>query len=241
MARSTARKRRATLAGIALSLVLVAAGSLPALAGGYVAKTFTMNVSPTPVIAGTSRAFSVAIKNTSNISLGSINLTVPPLLTITGASASKGTVTQAGNLVQVRTVGLGAGKSMTITVNAVAPCKTTTLTWYVMAMSGSNYTGTTFALDTTKSTKTTKVNGTCTLAFVARTPAGKRASERGHLVGRLRPERRTHPGEGPRRLGQPVVVPGQHRVGHRQQPRRRHARRNARRRRPAAGSRRSTT
>ncbi len=109
----------------------------------------------------------MAIKNTSNISLGSINLTVPPLLTITGASASKGTVTQAGNLVQVRTVGLGAGKSMTITVNAVAPCKTTTLTWYVMAMSGSNYTGTTFALDTTKSTKTTKVNGTCTLAFVA--------------------------------------------------------------------------
>jgi hypothetical protein len=167
MARSTTRKRRATLAGIALSLVLMAAGSLPALAGGYVAKTFTMNVSPTPVIAGTSRAFSVAIKNTSNISLGSINLTVPPLLTITGASASKGTVTQAGNLVQVRTVGLGAGKSMTITVNAVAPCKTTTLTWYVMAMSGSNYTGTTFALDTTKSTKTTKVNGTCTLAFVA--------------------------------------------------------------------------
>ena len=96
MARSTTRKRRATLAGIALSLVLVAAGSLPALAGGYVAKTFTMNVSPTPVIAGTSRAFSVAIKNTSNISLGSINLTVPPLLTITGAGASKGTVTQAG-------------------------------------------------------------------------------------------------------------------------------------------------
>ena len=35
---------------------------------------------------------------------------------------------------------------MTITVNAVAPCKTTTLTWFVMAMSGSNYTGTTFAL-----------------------------------------------------------------------------------------------
>ena len=126
-----------------------------------------MNVSPTPVIAGTSRAFSVAIKNTSNISLGSINLTVPPLLTITAASASKGTVTRPGNLVQVRTVGLGAGKSMTITVNAVAPCKTTTLTWYVMAMSGSNYTGTTFALDTAKSTKTTKVNGTCTLAFVA--------------------------------------------------------------------------
>ena len=56
---------------------------------------------------------------------------------------------------------------MTITVNAVAPCKTTTLTWYVMAMSGSNHTGTTFALDTTKSTKTTKVNGTCSLAFVA--------------------------------------------------------------------------
>jgi hypothetical protein len=167
MARSTTRKRRATLAGIALTLVLVAAGSLPALAGGYVAKTFTMNVTPTPVIAGTSRAFSVAIKNTSNISLGSINLTVPPLLTITSATASKGTVSQAANLVQVRTVGLAAGKSMTITVNAVAPCKTTTLTWYVMAMSGSNYTGTTFALDAAKSTKTTKVNGTCTIAFVA--------------------------------------------------------------------------
>jgi len=58
-------------------------------------------------------------------------------------------------------------QTMTVTVNAIAPCKTTTLTWYVMAMSGSNYTGTTFALDTTKSTKTTKVNGTCTLSFWA--------------------------------------------------------------------------
>ena len=167
MARSTTRKRRATLAGIALSLVLVAAGSLPALAGGYVAKTFTMNVSPTPVIAGTSRAFSVAIKNTSNISLGAINLTVPPLLSITSASASKGTVGVVGNQVQVRTIGLAASQSMTITVNAISPCKPASLTWFIMATSGSNYSGTTFALDTTKSTKTTKVTGTCTLAFVA--------------------------------------------------------------------------
>ena len=88
MARTTTRKRRATLAGIALSLVLVGAGSLPALAG-VAATKFTMNVSPTPVVAGTSRAFSVAIKNTSNISLGAINLTVPPLLTITSASARR--------------------------------------------------------------------------------------------------------------------------------------------------------
>ena len=87
----------------------MAAGSLPALASGYVAKTFTMNVSPTPVIAGTSRAFSVAIKNTSNISLGSDHLTVPPLLTITGRERVEGHDTLVGNQVQVRTVGLAAG------------------------------------------------------------------------------------------------------------------------------------
>ena len=241
MARSTARNRRATLAGIALSLVLMAAGSLPALAGGYVAKTFTMNVSPSPVIAGTSRAFSVAIKNTSNISLGSINLTVPPLLTITSSSASKGTVSQAGNQVQVRTVGLGAGKSMTITVNAVAPCKTATLTWYVMAMSGSNYTGTTFALDATKSTKTTKVTGTCKLAFVTGRQPAERAPRRRHLVDRLRPERRSRPGAGARRIQQPLVVPRHDRDGDRRATpaaARSAARPRSRR---AAGSRRSAT
>ena len=126
-----------------------------------------MVVTPATAIAGTSRTFSVAIKNTSNITLGSINLTVPPLLTITSATASQGTVTPAGNLLQVRSVGLLAGKTMTISVTAITPCKTTTLTWYVMAMSGSNYTGTTFALDATNSKKTTKINGACSLAFVA--------------------------------------------------------------------------
>ena len=167
MSRAPAQKRRFALAGVALSLFLVAAGSLPALGAAYVPKKFTMVVSPATVVAGTSRTFSAAIKNTSNITLGSINLTVPPLLSITGATASKGSVTSAGNLIQVRSVGLQAGKSMTIAVTAVAPCKTTTLNWYVMAMSGSNFTGTTFALDSANSKKTTKVTGACSLAFAA--------------------------------------------------------------------------
>ncbi len=166
MARTTSRKRRATLAGIALSLALVAAGSFPALATAYVAKTFTMVVSPFNVVAGTSRAFPVTIKNTSNITMGSINLTVPPLLTITGVASGKGSITPVGNLIQIRSVGLPAGKSMKVTVTAISPCKTTTLNWYVMAMSGSNFTGTTFALDAANSKKTTKVLGACSLAFV---------------------------------------------------------------------------
>ena len=166
MARSTTRHRRATLAGIALSLVLVAAGSFPALATTYVPKTFTMVVSPFNIVAGTNGAFAVTIKNTSNITMGSINLTVPPLLTITSVGSGKGTVTPVGNLIQVRSVGLPAGKSMKITVTATSPCKTATLNWYVMAMSGSTFTGTTFALDAVNSKKTTKVLGTCSLAFV---------------------------------------------------------------------------
>lgn len=166
MSRIRTQRRRFALAGVALTLFLVTAGSLPAMAT-VAPKTFTMVVSPATAIAGTSRSFAVAIKNKSNITLGSINLTVPPLLTITGATASQGTVTPAGNLIQVRSVALLAGKSMTITVTAINPCKTTTLTWFVMAMSGSNYTGTTFALDAANSKKTTKVNGACSLAFVA--------------------------------------------------------------------------
>ena len=60
-----------------------------------------------------------------------------------------------------------------------------------------------------------------------RAAAGKRPSERVHQVGGLRPEQRPHPGEGPRWFRQPVVVPGQHRDGDRQKPRWRNARRTS--------------
>ena len=51
-----------------------------------------------------------------------------------------------------------------------------------MAMSGSELHRHTFALDTAKSTKTTKVHGTCTLAFVAGRQPGRAPERRHHAV-----------------------------------------------------------
>jgi hypothetical protein len=148
-------------------------------------KSFTMVITPPSVAAGTTSTFSVKIGNKANVTMGAINLTVPPALTSVSATSPRGTVTVVGNQVQLRNLALGAGKFFTFTVTGVAPCvpvnvaqQQSTLTWFVMATTGANFTGTSFALDGTNSKKTTKVTGACSLAFVdGRQPGGAHPDE----------------------------------------------------------------
>ena len=108
MSRTRTQKRRLALAGVTLSLFLMATGSLPPrhrhgqdLHDGRL---------PCDLIAGTSRTLRWRSRTRRPRRWARSTLTVPPLLTITGATASQGTVTPAGNLLQVRSVGLLAGR-----------------------------------------------------------------------------------------------------------------------------------
>lgn len=166
-----------TLATVLAVAALVATGpASPAIASAPM--SFSMVVTPTPVPAGSTTALAVKFGNRSSATLGAINLNVPPLLMITGASSPRGTLTQVGNQLRLRNLALGPGRYFTMTVTAIAPCAQTTLTWYVMATTGGNFTGATFALDTTNSKRLTKVTGNCTLAFVeGRQPGGARTGD----------------------------------------------------------------
>lgn len=150
----------------AVAVALVVGGSLSA--GATVTpKRFTMNISPATVGAGSTTAFAVTFANQSSVSLGAINLHVPPPLVITSVSSPRGTWVLAGmgKNVQFRNLSLPAGQSFTATVTAKAPCATNYLTWTVMAKQGNNYSGATFGLNAGASARNTTISGTCHLAF----------------------------------------------------------------------------
>ncbi|MGZ4147013.1 MAG: hypothetical protein ACXVPL_04825, partial [Actinomycetota bacterium] len=71
-----------------------------------------------------------------------------------------------GKNVQYRNLNLAPSTSFTSTVTAKAPCDDGTFTWTVMATQGNDFTGATFGLNGTASSRTTTVTGACHLAFV---------------------------------------------------------------------------
>ena len=164
MVRMRSSTLRSTLIGMILTLLLIAAAAIPA-AAAWVAKTYSAVVSPATAVAGSSTTFSIAFTNKSNITLGSINVQVPPKFAIAGMSVPQGTVSRTGNNIQWRSVGLAAGGSTTMSVSVVVQCVAAGPQWFFMARSGSDYTGTTFSLDAKTSKRTTKVTGACHLVF----------------------------------------------------------------------------
>ena len=241
MARSTTRKRRATLAGIALSLVLMAAGSLPALAGGYVAKTFTMNVTPTPVVAGHQpRVLRGDQEHVEHLA----RLDQPDRA---AAAHHHGRERLQGHRHAGRQPGagphrgVGGGQVDDHHGQRGRPVQDDHPHLVRHGDVGIQLHRHHVRPRHDEEHEDHQGERDLHARVRGRTSAGERASERGHLVGRLRPERRAHPGEGPRRLGQ---------SRRRSRPASRwpsaatpEAARSAepRRRRPAAGSRRSTT
>jgi hypothetical protein len=124
-----------------LVVTLVFAGlALPALARPAVNQALVV-VSPSTANAGTTN-FSVAITNNSSTTqLGSVDLTVPADFQVQSFSSTAGTIQMTGNVVQLRSLGLPLGGSVTVTVDATVPCLDGTRTWGFVGKQSSNFTG----------------------------------------------------------------------------------------------------
>ena len=133
---------------VALVIALMGACALSSPAGAAT-KPYSVVISPSTVPAGVSVPFQATITNrTTSQTLGSANLTVPAGLSITRVSVGTGTATlsETGNIVQLRNLGVGPGKSVIATVVATVPsgnpCAPAGFTWAVAAKQSNDFNGT---------------------------------------------------------------------------------------------------
>ena len=169
-------KARVGIAGA--SVALVAGGLLAALgataagaASGSCAtpgKCYLTAVQPTSVVAGEGQTFMFAVNNEATTqTLGSVQITAPAGFTITSASAAVGTATYTANSATFLNLGLSPTQSVTLTVQASAPCSGGGSGWSVEAKQSNQFNGPNngFVLDTSSSLTAT-VSGSCSLAFL---------------------------------------------------------------------------
>jgi hypothetical protein len=153
-----------------LALLATAMPAAPAVAAPN--KPFEMNVAPASEWAGvTDDAYTVTLTNrTATQQLGSADITIPAALTVV-AGPSSGTVT-SGNVLQLRSLGLPPGGSVTVTLGLRMPCVSGAYTWAVAAKQSNDFSGPPGnALGPVSGTRTTTVNGSCRLRFADK-PAG---------------------------------------------------------------------
>jgi len=138
-------------------------------------KPYSINITtpdplhPHDVGAGSSTSFTATLVNEANPqSLGSANITAPPGFTVTGASPGN-IATVAGNVVQLRNLGIPPGQSVAVTIQATAPCTAGTELWQSQAKQSNDFNGppgNAFVIDSTNTNLTTTVDGGCQLNFV---------------------------------------------------------------------------
>jgi hypothetical protein len=144
----------------------------PAEAATSGVKTVAASVSPANVAAGADAVFSFTLTNEAAVqSLGSANVTLPTGFVLNSiAPAAAGSI--VGGIVELRNLGLAPGASVTISVDATAPCAATPPpppSWVVVAKQANNFNGppgNDFTLDPASSISTS-VSGSCQLAFFA--------------------------------------------------------------------------
>ena len=171
MALLTRQKRVRRVRGMGSAVIVLLGATLlsaaPAALAGSGSKLVLLQISPTSVAAGDSVSFSVTVKNEANPqSLGSANLTVPSGFAVTSASA--GTV--VNGVVELRNLALAPGSSVTVTVNANAPCAGGANAWAVVAKQANDFSGppgNNFTVDTSSTGLSTTVSGNCHLAFLS--------------------------------------------------------------------------
>ena len=165
--------RRLTLA-VAL-LVVAGIAILPVAQAGTTVKTYTTTFTGS-VGAGSLGTYTLTMKNTSGTQqLGSANVTVNSALVVKAASAtaSPGTASISGNVVQVRNLSLQPAGTATVTFRAEATCLQGTYASTIVAKQANNFNGnpgndfvqTPGNLD--PGVVTTSVTGTCKLNFLS--------------------------------------------------------------------------
>jgi len=169
-------KARLTVARVSVAAVaagLLAAAALAAPASGSASgstcissgKCYLASVTPGSVAAGVSQAYTVTVTNEATTqTLGSVQVTAPGGLTVTGASG--GTASSTSSSALFLNLSLSPGQSATLTVDATAPCGGGTSAWGIEAKQSNQFNGSgnDFQLDPASSLSAT-VTGSCSLAF----------------------------------------------------------------------------
>jgi hypothetical protein len=173
MRRTRSLKFRSPVVTALVALVMLGFMAPAANANGVIPKPFTMTVSPSTSVAGTSAQFTATFRNWWVQKLGSADLSVPTAYSITGVLTSRGTATVVGNTVRLRSLNLAFLHSFTVKVTASAACSPSTGNiWSAAAKTGASFTGSAFLLVTPPSHRSSAVTGACSLAFIAgRQPA----------------------------------------------------------------------
>jgi hypothetical protein len=171
--RSTRAAVLAILAALALALGLVA----PALAtGGTAGPTYRAVITPTSAAAGTASTTTLTLTQLVEDSwfhhdeLGSARITPPAGFTVTGASATRGSVTVAAGVVTINNIDLDhVGQSSVVSIQATIACGVSgASTWVVVGHQTYSYSSSYARIlpQDPASQLTTFVNA-CSLAFVA--------------------------------------------------------------------------
>jgi hypothetical protein len=162
-------RSRSLLLVLAAALAVAAFVGLPAF-GASTSKPYAITVTPHGVPAGSTTTYTVTLTNeTDTQTLGSANVTSPTTFTVTGAhDLSAGTFTVSGNTVLLRNLNVAPGGSVSVQVDAQAPCHVSTYSWSSIAKQSNNFSGTpgnNLFLDAATSDTSTTLTGTCALSF----------------------------------------------------------------------------
>jgi hypothetical protein len=146
-------------------------------------KSYTLDVSPSSVSAGTRVTFSAtfAVPAGEQQQLGSADLTAPAGLTLVSASVpAPATAARSGNTIKLRNLSLQPGAApIVVTIVADAACSPSTGSWTVLGKQANNFNGNPgndLTRDPSVGSIATNVTGTCSLRFVTQ-PANTRSSE----------------------------------------------------------------
>ncbi len=172
--------------GIAAASVAVVAGGLltAAIAGASAAsatsnstcassgKCYAATVTPHGAVAGASQAFTFTVTNEATTqTLGSVQVTAPSGFVVTGAATvTGGTTSYTPDSALFLYLGLSAGQSATLVVDATAPCGSETSAWATEAKQSNQFNGSgnEFVLDPASvPLLAATVTGNCSLAFAS--------------------------------------------------------------------------
>jgi hypothetical protein len=127
------------------------------------------------VVANGSTVTATFVNETAHQRLGSADLTAPSGYALTSATASQGSATVVGNVVELRNLGLMPGQSVTVTIQ-LASSTCSTHEWTVQAKQANNFSGppgNNLTLDTANSNLNTAVCGVpCKKGATCSTDAG---------------------------------------------------------------------
>ena len=150
------------------SIAFIAASVVPAMAGKTTpTKPYVATIAPDAVPAGASVSFTLTLQNLSDQQqIGSVNLSPPTGFVLTSESSPVATI--AGNVLQLRSLSLLAGSSITVPFTGDVPCASGGSDWTIHVKQSNDFNGppgNDFVM-VAPSDLSTPVSGTCHLGFV---------------------------------------------------------------------------